>query len=176
MDWLLDGKTGLYTYYDYDPAGRVVGQHHPNAATTYFSYDVAGGLAEKVTVKDADSSVLVRFAYTRDAAGNPIAIERESGLGVFYYEYPSIRRTADSGQAAGKAHGPSPSPRPLPLIPLPAGGGGMALFPRERGSRKALLRRERVGMRPAIAHCRVAGDNAFDRAIPADTIRGLTAR
>ncbi len=40
-------------------------------------------------MKDADSSVLVRFAYTRDAAGNPIAIERESGLGVFYYEYPS---------------------------------------------------------------------------------------
>ncbi len=34
-------------------------------------------------MKNSDASVLVRFAYTRDAAGNPIAIERESGLGTF---------------------------------------------------------------------------------------------
>jgi len=82
---------------------RPVGQHHPNAATTYFSYDVAGGLAEKVTVKDADSSVLVRFAYTRDAAGNPVAIERESGLGTFYYEYDALQRLAYEGQFVGAA-------------------------------------------------------------------------
>jgi hypothetical protein len=35
--------------------------------------------------KDADGSVLVSFDYTRDAAGNPIKIERESGLGTFYH-------------------------------------------------------------------------------------------
>jgi hypothetical protein len=77
MDWLLDGKTGLFTYYEYHPAGRVRLQHHPNlpaggvegATATYFTYDAAGRLSEKVTVKDSDSSVLVRFAYTRDAAG-----------------------------------------------------------------------------------------------------------
>jgi YD repeat-containing protein len=98
---VLDGKTGLETTYDYDPAGRVVLQAHPNAATTYFSYDLAGRLAEKVTVKDADSSVLVRFAYTRDAAGNPISIQRESGLGVFYYQYDALQRLAYEGQSMG---------------------------------------------------------------------------
>ena len=35
----------------------------------------------EVTAVDSDSSVLARFAYTRDAAGNPVAIERESGGG-----------------------------------------------------------------------------------------------
>ncbi len=49
-------------------------------------------------MKNADSSVLVRFAYTRDAAGNPIAIERESGLGVYYYEYDALQRLAYEGQ------------------------------------------------------------------------------
>ncbi len=59
---------------------------HAVAATTYFLYDGAGRLNEKVTKKDSDGSVLVKFAYTRDAEGNPIAIERESGLGVYYWE------------------------------------------------------------------------------------------
>ena len=49
-------------------------------------------------MKNADTSVLVRFAYTRDAAGNPIAIERESGLGVYYYEYDALQRLAYEGQ------------------------------------------------------------------------------
>ena len=43
-------------------------------------------------MKDAGGSELVRFAYTRDAGGNPIAIERESGLGVFYYAYDALQR------------------------------------------------------------------------------------
>jgi len=98
MDYVLDGKTGLRTYYEYDPASRVRYQHHPNAAATYFVYDSAGRLTEKVTKKDSDGSVLVRFAYTRDAVGNPIAIERESGLGVFYYEYDELQRLAYEGQ------------------------------------------------------------------------------
>jgi cytohesin len=101
MEWLLDGKTGLFTYYEYDPAGRVRLQHHPNAAATYFIYDAAGRLSEKVTVKDSDASVLVRFAYTRDAAGNPIAIEREPVLGAFYYEYDGLQRLAYEGQFMG---------------------------------------------------------------------------
>lgn len=53
--------------------------------------------------KGADGSVLVRFAYTRDAAGNPIAIERESGLGVFYYEHDELQRLAYEGQFVGAA-------------------------------------------------------------------------
>ena len=95
---VLDGKTDSATYYDYDPARRVTRQQHPNATTTYFSYDAAGRLSEKITKKDADGSVLVRFAYSRDAAGNPIAIERESGLGVFYYEYDQLQRLSYEGQ------------------------------------------------------------------------------
>ncbi len=51
-----------------------------------------------MTKKDAHASLLVRFAYTRDAAGNPIAIERESGLGVFYYEYDALQRLTYEGQ------------------------------------------------------------------------------
>jgi RHS repeat-associated protein len=98
MSYVLDGKTGLFTYYEYDPASRARYQHHPNATATYFVYDLAGRLTEKVTKKDADASVLVRFAYTRDAAGNPIAIERESGLGVFYYAYDALQRLAYEGQ------------------------------------------------------------------------------
>jgi len=93
-----DGKTGAWTYYEYEPAGKVRLQHHPNAATTYFSYDSAGRLSEKVTRKDADGSALVRFAYTRDAAGNPIKIERESGLGTFYYDYDALQRLSYEGQ------------------------------------------------------------------------------
>jgi len=54
-------------------------------------------------VKDADASVLVRFAYTRDAGGNPIAIERESGLGVFYYAYDQLQRLAYEGQFVSAA-------------------------------------------------------------------------
>jgi YD repeat-containing protein len=97
MDWLLDGKTGLFTYYEYDPAGRVRLQHHPNATATYFLYDAAGRLSEKVTKKDSDASVLVRFAYTRDAAGNPIAIEREPALGAFCCEHsPTAEATGDT--------------------------------------------------------------------------------
>jgi len=65
MDYVLDGKKGLYTYYEYDPAGRIRYQHHPNAAATYFVYDPAGRLQEKVTKKDADASVLVRFCLHR---------------------------------------------------------------------------------------------------------------
>jgi YD repeat-containing protein len=34
MEWLLDGKTGKRTYYEYDAAGRVLLQHHPNVTTT----------------------------------------------------------------------------------------------------------------------------------------------
>ncbi len=55
-------------------------------------------MSEKVTKKDADGSVLVKFAYTRDAGGNPTAIERESGLGVYYYEYDVLQRLAYEGQ------------------------------------------------------------------------------
>ena len=73
-------------------------QYNPNATSTYFTCDAAGRLSEKVTRKNADGSVLVRFAYTRDAAGNPIAIERESGLGVFYYEYDALQRLSYEGQ------------------------------------------------------------------------------
>jgi YD repeat-containing protein len=63
----------METTYESDPAGRVTVQAHPNGATTYFSYDLAGRLSEKVTLKNSDASVLVRFAYTRDAAGNPVS-------------------------------------------------------------------------------------------------------
>ena len=65
---------------------------HGVAATTYLAYDGAGRLSEKVTKKDSDGSVLVKFAYTRDAEGNPSAIERESGLGVYYYECDVVAR------------------------------------------------------------------------------------
>jgi len=95
---VLDGKTDSATYYDYGPERTVARQQHPNATTTYFNYDPAGRMSEKVTVKDAVNSVLVRFAYTRDAGGNPIAIERESGLGVFYYAYDALQRLAYEGQ------------------------------------------------------------------------------
>jgi len=98
MASVLDGKTGLATYYAYGPAGRVTWQRHPNGTSTYFSYDAAGRLEEKVTVKEADTSTLVRFAYSRDAAGNPIAIERESGLGAFYYGYDQLQRLTYEGQ------------------------------------------------------------------------------
>jgi YD repeat-containing protein len=69
MTSVLDGKTDMETTYEFDPAGRVTVQAHPNGATSYFAYDLAGRLAEKVTQKDSDGSVLVRFGYTRDAAG-----------------------------------------------------------------------------------------------------------
>jgi RHS repeat-associated protein len=98
MDWLLDGKTGLFTYYDYDPAQLVTRQQHPNGTTTYFIHDLAGRLSEKVTKKDSDASVLVRFAYARDSAGNPIAIEREPALGAFYYQYDQLQRLGYEGQ------------------------------------------------------------------------------
>jgi RHS repeat-associated protein len=42
--------------------------------------------------------VLVRFGYTRDAAGNPFAIEREAALGAFYYQYDQLQRLAYEGQ------------------------------------------------------------------------------
>ncbi len=78
MEHVLDGKTDKATYYQYDGAG-------------------------KVTVKDADASVLVRFAYTRDAAGNPIAIERGSGLGACYYQYDQLQRPSYEGQFVSAA-------------------------------------------------------------------------
>jgi hypothetical protein len=34
----------------------------------------------------------------RDAAGNPTAIERESGLGAFYYEYDALQRLVYEGE------------------------------------------------------------------------------
>jgi YD repeat-containing protein len=98
MEEVHDGKLDQRTYYEYDAAGRVTLEHHPNATTTYFNYDLAGRLSEKVTVKDADTSVLVRFAYTRDAAGNPVAIQRESGLGALYYEYDALQRLVYEGE------------------------------------------------------------------------------
>ncbi len=88
----------MWTYQEYHAAGRATPHAHPNGAATYFSYDLSGRLSEKVTVKNADTSVLVRFAYTRDAAGNPIGIERESGLGVYYYGYDGLQRLAYEGQ------------------------------------------------------------------------------
>ncbi len=42
--------------------------------------------------------MLVQFAYTRDAAGNPTAIGRESG-GAFYYEYDALQRLTYDGQS-----------------------------------------------------------------------------
>jgi YD repeat-containing protein len=50
MTSVLDGKTDMETTYEYDPAGRVTVQAHPNGATIYFSYDLSGRLSEKVTV------------------------------------------------------------------------------------------------------------------------------
>ncbi|MFO7955869.1 MAG: RHS repeat-associated core domain-containing protein [Candidatus Brocadiia bacterium] len=40
----------------------------------------------------------MKFAYTRDAVGNPTAIERESGLGTYYYEYDALGRLSYEGQ------------------------------------------------------------------------------
>ena len=98
MEYVLDGKTGAATYYDYDPAGKVTVQRHPNATTTYFGYDIAARFSEKVAKKNADASVLARFAYTWDAAGNPTKIERESGLGSFYYQYDQLQQLTYEGQ------------------------------------------------------------------------------
>ncbi len=42
MSSVLDGKTGLATTYEYDPAGRLRLQAHPNGSTSYFAYDAAG--------------------------------------------------------------------------------------------------------------------------------------
>ena len=44
---MLDGKTDMETTYEYDPAGRVAVQAHPNGATTYFSYDLSGRLRRR---------------------------------------------------------------------------------------------------------------------------------
>jgi YD repeat-containing protein len=41
---VLDGKTDMETTYEFDPAGRVTVQAHPNGATSYFDYDLAGRL------------------------------------------------------------------------------------------------------------------------------------
>jgi YD repeat-containing protein len=41
--------TSMETTYDYDQVGRVTLQAHPNGATTYFSYDLAGRLSEKMS-------------------------------------------------------------------------------------------------------------------------------
>ena len=79
------------------PSPALPDQRRPTAYR-HTRYDAAGRLIEQVTVKDADTSVLVRFAYTRDAAGNPAAIERESGLGTFYYEYDAFQRLCYEGQ------------------------------------------------------------------------------
>ena len=106
MELVLDGKTGRATYYEYDGAGKVTVQVHPNGSTTYFAYDGAGRLSEKVTKVDSDGSVLVKFAYTRDAGGNPIAIERESGLGV-WRDKPRARSTGELGSRRDNEKGPS---------------------------------------------------------------------
>ena len=49
---------------------------------------------------DGDGSVVVRFGYSRDANGNPTTIERESGVGDFYYEYDRMDRLSYEAQAA----------------------------------------------------------------------------
>jgi hypothetical protein len=56
-----------------------------------------------VTKRNSDGRVLVRFAYTRGAAGNPIAIEREPALGVFYYAYDRLQRLRYEGQFVSAA-------------------------------------------------------------------------
>ena len=60
----------------------------------------ASSLLAGAVRRSADGSPLVGFAYTRDAGGNPIAIEPcppavwqgESALGVFYYAYDALQR------------------------------------------------------------------------------------
>ena len=101
--------------------GRVARQRHPNRATTYFSYDAAGRLSEKLTVKEADSSVLVRFAYTRDAAGS---VPGASAPGR------QSRRVASKGdprlasfvEASTPISGANPDPHSSPLDTKPVNG------------------------------------------------------
>ncbi len=104
LAWVSDAQTASLTYYDCDGAGKPMVRRNPNGTTTYFAYDGAGRLAEKVTKKDADGSVLVRFAYTRDAEGNPIAIERESALGVCCCEHDDLERLTYKDVFIAAAH------------------------------------------------------------------------
>ena len=42
MEYVLDGKNDVATYYEYDPAGKVTVQKHPGGATPCFFCYVAG--------------------------------------------------------------------------------------------------------------------------------------
>ena len=94
-----DGQTASLLH-----AGPCRAQVDARGYPTCFAYDLAGRLAEKVTVKDADTSELVRFAYTRDAGGNPVAdppARRESRPPV---HPPCLRALLQRGSVADRSY------------------------------------------------------------------------
>ena len=92
------------------------------------------------------------------SAHNPIAIERESGVGVFYYEYDALQRLSHEGRFV-RFTGPTPTrgramsgstDNPLaPVSPLsgsssPAAGGGTGPDDGEAAELAAFLAAENV--------------------------------
>jgi len=79
---VTDGTGGPIVTYTYDAAGRVIRKDLRSGAFTTCAYDTAGRVSDLVNY-NTTGSVLSRFGYQYDAAGNPVSVDALEGR----YEY-----------------------------------------------------------------------------------------
>ncbi len=84
---VADGTGSVIVSYAYDTAGKLIRKAVRNGAHTTYEYDTAGQILRLVNF-NKDGTVLSRFEYTYDAAGNPIEINTVEGR--YQYEYDAI--------------------------------------------------------------------------------------
>lgn len=88
-------REGLEVRYAYDGDGRLAAKSFSSGYATEYLYDASGALA-RLTHMDADGTIDA-YAYTRDARGKTIAIDRrrrglEKHSGLFSYTYDALGR------------------------------------------------------------------------------------
>ena len=85
LESLADGNGAELAHYEYDLRGRIVRRTLGNGCATEYGYDPAGVVALVVN-RDPDGTVISQWDYTRDALGNPMAIESDTGTSLFGHD------------------------------------------------------------------------------------------
>jgi RHS repeat-associated protein len=79
---LTDPGSNIWTF-GYDAINRLATMTMPNGITAAYAYDADSRLTNLV-YQTSSNAVLQSFAYTYDADGNPISVQREDNLSEIY--------------------------------------------------------------------------------------------
>ncbi len=82
---VLDGAARALVTYTYDATGRLARKDQANGTVSTYTYD-ANGFVQEIENLGVGGTVLSKFAYTRDARGNPLAMTTLDGTTTYRYD------------------------------------------------------------------------------------------